>query len=169
MVRDDEGDRVARDVARGGGRKRTGEGGEVLAPDVAKHGARDPGAQGTGEPPGEAEVLTPGEAGPDGVVTEAELTAAAEEPLVGHTHGHAVSPLGDLHDVPGREGPDPGDAVEAGAHALTLVAVEVDALRVAHPLHVTVDVAQLLPDLMGRMGENRLDLYGGHGTPPYGS
>jgi len=80
-------------------------------------------------------------------IGENEFTSTTHQPAMNDSHNTRRLPSRNGHHVSHREGSDFGEAIESCSHPLTLLGVEVNALRVSHPLNVSVDVAKFFPRL----------------------
>ncbi len=138
------------------------EAGEVGAPEVGEDRPAGLLADGSAHPPRVAQLLVPAQLGhPAGERVQREPALSGDDAAVLDAHHHARSPLGDRHDVRGRERPHLGQALELGADARPLLAAERDRDRVRHPLGVRLEVLHRGPDRVRRdadgLGQPDLD------------
>src|SRR5680860_549340 len=131
---------------------------EVGRPDPAEDRHREARADLAAQPPGEAQLLAPAEAGP---ALERRPQREAPDPgdraAVLDPHDRARLPLGDLELVSHRQRPDPRAAGERGADATTLVAREADVFGVGHPRGMGGEILDPGPDRSRRGCHRRAD------------
>ena len=137
---------------------------EVALPHEPQHAAADQTAHRATHPPREHEALFPGETGAiSSLRGEREPALARDQSAVTDAHRPSRLPLGDLHAIREMKGPDPRLAVERRAETGSLIGREPDGLGVHHPVDVTFDVADHVPDGGRWRIDHGADLNASHG------